>query len=97
MHWPEAGGFGRARHGGGNPRVLHLRHRAAGAADQELHRMMVRFARVGAADECVEALDLMDKSMILKEIQRAIHRGRRGVGLLGLQQIEQRIRAERLA
>ena len=63
----------RIKQGVGQFMVLQLGHLAAGAADEELRGVIVIL--IGdTADEGRQPLQLMDQTLFLQELQRAIHR-----------------------
>src|SRR5690606_12049294 len=64
----------------GDFRVVHFRHVAAVAADEELHAALV--ARIAAAHVRVEGRDPVHETLAREELERAVHRGRRRVAPL---------------
>ncbi len=64
----------------GNPLIADLDGAGAVVTDQERHLM--GFTGMVATDESVDRLQLVDETMFKQEIERAIHRGRRGASAL---------------
>src|SRR5258708_7643551 len=73
--------------------VVELRGHTAAAADQELHQM--RFAGMGAPDECVQRFDAVDEPALEQEVQRPIDGRRGGVAAVLLQAVEDGVGADR--
>ena len=57
--------------------VFQFGRRLAAVADQERHRVRAR-CRVVAADIGIDRRELVDEAVLEQEIQRAVHRRRRG-------------------
>jgi hypothetical protein len=77
----------------GDLRLLELRDRAAGIADEELGGMLVP-GLVGAADKGAEPFDPMDQALRQEEIERTVDRRRRGVPPRLFEAVEQLIGGE---
>ena len=101
----EARRFSGPAQGAGNGRIADFRRGAAALADQKLVRVVVlrvarairrMLQRIGAADEGVQPLHLVDQPMLDQEIKRAVYGGRRRAGPTRLQPIQQRISPQRL-
>ena len=79
----------------GHPSIADLLRTRAAVADQERHLM--RLGRMVAGDVGVDRLELVDETLLEKEIERAIDRGWRGVPVAFAQLIEQVVGLDRFA